>query len=195
MSEELEGTAAEAETSKGKTFSEEYVKSIREEARDSRIARQTAEKEIKAVKDKFKKLIGLKDDEEIDDSKLTAYQSAQEQKISSAMQKANDRLIQAEIKSLDGYDTKLVDRLLDKSKLSISDDGTVTGLKEAIDALAVEFPLIKAQPKSGGANPPPADIRTAKDEYEEALKLAYANPRDESLKRKVFLLKEKLKGE
>lgn len=147
MPEELEKTTETTPViPTSKTFSEDYVKSIREEAKESRLAK-------KAVEAKFKTLLGLKDDEDLDDSKISAYQARQIEATTAQAEKSNARLILAEIKSLDGYDTKLVERLLDKKKLTIADDDTVTGLKEAVEALALEFPQIKVENKQTAANP------------------------------------------
>lgn len=195
MADESEDLKEGIEVTKvtGKTFSEDYVKTVREEAKENRLARKAAEAEVIAVKAKFKTLIGLKDTDELDDSKITAYQSAQEQKLTTALQKANERLLQAEIKSLEGYDAKLVDRLLDKSKVTIAEDGTITGLAEAVTALETEFPSIKIVVKAGGANPPPDGKKTVEDDYNEALTAAQKDPANSTLRQKVFQLKEKLK--
>ena len=119
-----------------KTYPEEYVKALREESKERRTSQ-------KAIESKFKKLIGLKDEDDLSDDKIAAYQTAQQTQLTAAQQKANEKLLLAEIKSLDGYDPKLVARLLDKSKVKITDDGEVTGLKEAVEALALEFPQVK----------------------------------------------------
>lgn len=151
----------------GKTFSEDYVASLREEAKTNRIAKKNLEARVKA-------LIGLKDDEEIDDAKINAYQANLTKAQSEATAKANARLLTAEIKQLEGYDSKLIERLLDKSKVTITEDGEVAGLKEAVEALEVEFPLIK---KSGvpnsPANPPAStvtEIEQAESDYAKAVK-------------------------
>jgi hypothetical protein len=157
----------------GKTFSEDYVKAIREEAKENRLARKAAEADALAVKAKFKDLLGLKAEEDIDDAKIAGYKTAQERAQTAALQQANARLLTAEIKSLEGYDKKLVERLLDRTKVKIAEDGTVTGLKEAVEALAAEFPLIKIQAAApGAANPPGAgimsDLETLKAAYNAA---------------------------
>jgi hypothetical protein len=161
------------ETPTGKTFTEDYVKTIREEAKENRLARKAAEKELAETKSKFKAFLGLKDEDELKDEHISAYKANQESALTAALQKANERLLQAEIKSLDGYDTKLVTRLLDKSKVKIADDGSVTGLKEAVEALEIEFPLIKKANTQGGANPPPnnvTEIESLQAEYNDAVK-------------------------
>ena len=132
----------------GTLFSEDYVKQLREEAKDHRLAKKAAESKLRT-------LIGLKEDEDVDDKKITAFQTQQQQAIATALEKANNRLLSAEIKSLGGYDHKLVERLLDKSKVTITEDGNVEGLKEAVEALTTEFPAVKIPAKGGGgANPP-----------------------------------------
>jgi hypothetical protein len=176
-----------------KVFSADYVKALRDESKDHRLARKAAEDKAAATEAKFKKLIGIKDTEELDDSKIAAWQAAQSTAITAAEQKANAKLILAEIKSLDGYDSKLVTALLDKSKVKIADDGTITGLKEAVEALAVEFPAIKkapgTPPVAGGVNPPPAgnltEIQQLQTDYDVALK-AGKTAEAISLKNKIF---------
>lgn len=131
-----------------KVYPHTYVKSLRDENKDLRLKGKAAEAKLKT-------LLGLKDDEDIDDAKITAYQNNLTKAQNDAIAKANARLITAEIKSQDGYDVKLVERLLDKSKLTIGDDGSVTGLKEALTALEAEFPQIKiGTPATPGVNPP-----------------------------------------
>lgn len=164
---------AEEETAAvAKTFSEDYVKTIREEAKDNRLARKAAEDKATATEVKFKKLIGLKDTDTLDDDKITAYQTAQTQQAAIAAQKANDKLLLAEIKNLDGYDSKLVQRLMDKSKVTIDADGNITGLQEAVEALAIEFPQIKKAPATTGVNPllPVGKDAELKAAYDEAIK-------------------------
>lgn len=193
MSEETSTETTETTQPTGKTFSEDYVKTVREEAKENRLARKAAEQEAIAIKAKFKKLIGLKDDEDFDDAKITAYQARQQDEITNALKKANERLLLAEIKSLEGYDYKLVDRLLNKATITVTDTGEIKGLKEAVEALTVEFPQIKkVAPAAGGANPPPG-TKTAQTDYEDAVKASQQHPGDSSLMQKVFLLKEKLK--
>lgn len=175
----------EKEEPQGKVFSEDYVKQLREEAKEHRLAKKAMEAKLRGV-------IGLNDDEDLDDSKISAYQKGQAEAISGALSKANARLITAEIKSLDGYDSKLVERLLDRSTLKIEEDGTVTGLKEAIEGLLKEFPQIRVA-KQGGVNPPPPGTRTEEDEYADLVKKIRANPNDSFLKQQLFILRERMK--
>jgi hypothetical protein len=150
----------------GKVFTEEYVKGLREEAKENRLAKKNLEAKLKT-------LIGLKDDEDLDDAKITSYQAQKKAEVENAITKANERLILAEIKSLEGYDAKLVDRLLDKSKVTIADDGTITGIKEAVEALAIEYPQIKTVVNGNPANPPvnqTTEIEQIQADYDKAVK-------------------------
>jgi len=152
----------------GKTFTEEYVTSLREEAKGYRLA-------VKKLNAQIKSVIGLKDEDEISDDKINSFKTAMEQSIKNAEAKANAKLIAASIKELTEYDSKLIDRLVDKSKLKINDDGTVEGLKEAVEALAAEFPQIKktqTQAPTGGANPPGGGTKTELQQLEETYNAA-----------------------
>lgn len=175
----------------GKTFSEDYVHTIREEAKENRLARKAAEDANKANMAKIKTLLGLTEEDSLDDAKIAEYQTKQANDLTAVMQKANERLITAEIKSLDGYDAKLVERLLDKSKLEIGEDGTITGLQEAVEALAVEFPSVKVSVRRDGSNPPPPNTKTFDEQYEDLKKEISKHPGDSSLMQKLFLMKER----
>ena len=131
----------------GKVFTEEYVKGLREEAKENRLAK-------KSLESKLKKLIGLKDDEDLDDAKISQFESSKAKEITSAIAKANERLVMAEIRAQQGYNTKLAEKLIDKGQIKIDDDGNVTGVVEALTALAVEYPEIV---KKGNAPPPSAN--------------------------------------
>ena len=179
----------------GKTFSEDYVHTIREEAKENRLARKAAEDANKANMAKFKTLLGLTEEDSLDDAKIAEYQNKQIAKEAAFMQKANSKLITAEIKSLDGYNSKLVEALLDKSKLEIGEDGVINGLQEAVEALATEYPEIKLQRAAPGVNPPPTGTKTASDEISELKKQVLDHPGDSSYLQKLFLAKGKLKKE
>lgn len=118
----------------GKTFSEDYVKALRQESAGYRTRAQAQD----AV---LRDLLGVPQGEEMGDinARVAAYRSAQ----AAEMAKASNRLIDAEIKALSGYDTKLLSRLIDRSGLKIDDKGTVTGLKEAVAAVEKEFPSVR----------------------------------------------------
>lgn len=176
----------------GKVFSEEYVQSLREEAKSHRLIKKQREAQLRTV-------LGLKDDEEVTEAAIAAYKQTTEAQIQSAQAKANDRLILAAIRSMTEYDTKLLERLVDKSKLTITDNGDVEGLNEAIEALLTEFPQIKKSDTASGVtgvnpkNGAPGS-KTVEDEYKETLELIKQSPGDRALMQKLFLIKERMKN-
>jgi len=158
----------------GKVWTDDYVQQLRDEAKNHRLGKKTAETLLR-------KVLGLKDEEDIDETKITAYQTKQQQAIADAASKANARVIAAEIKLMADYDPKLLARLVDHSKISVDDAGNVTGLKEQLPALEAEFPAIKVAGKpaaaapaagAGGFNPPATSNGTEIQQTEEALKAA-----------------------
>lgn len=174
----------------GKTFSEEYVQALREEAKGHRL-------EKKAAQDKLRFIMGLTPDDEISDAKIAEFQQKQAGAITAALEKANARLIAAEIRSLDGYDTKLAERLIDKSKITVADDGTVTGIKEQMAELEKDFPAIKkgGAPTPGGANPPTPSggketIESLAEDYKKATRLEDRV----RIRQKITLLQNKQEG-
>lgn len=172
MSQTEQNITTEVKAPEPKLFSEDYVKTIREEAKENRLARKAAEEERDNLALKFKDVIGLKPEDPLKDESITLYKENLTKNMNTALEKANERLLQAEIKSLDGYDVKLVSRLLDRSKVMIEEDGTVKGLKEAITALEEEFPQIRKGTQNGGANPPPNNA-TEVEVLEQKLKQAH----------------------
>ncbi len=172
MSQTEQNVTTEVKAPEPKLFSEDYVKTIREEAKENRLARKAAEEERDNLALKFKDIIGLKPEDSLKDESITLYKENLTKNMNTALEKANERLLQAEIKSLDGYDVKLVSRLLDRSKVMIEEDGTVKGLKEAITALEEEFPQIRKGTQNGGANPPPNNA-TEVEVLEQKLKQAH----------------------
>lgn len=172
MSQTEQNLTPEVKAPEPKLFSEDYVKTIREEAKENRLARKAAEEERDNLALKFKDVIGLKPEDPLKDESITLYKENLTKNMNAALEKANERLLQAEIKSLDGYDVKLVSRLLDRSKVMIEEDGTIKGLKEAITALEEEFPQIRKGTQTGGANPPPNNA-TEVEVLEQKLKQAH----------------------
>lgn len=124
-------TQQQATVSDG-TFSAQYVKELREEAKTNRITAQGLETGVR-------KAFNLQDGEPIGDiaERINALQS-------STLESANKRIIKAEIKSLQGYNANLIDRLItDYSTITVAEDGTVSGLKELLSALEKDVPEIK----------------------------------------------------
>ena len=88
----------------------------------------------------LKSIFGIADDEELGDiaQRVEAYNSSVQAKLSAV----NDKIISAELRALQGYDTKLLAKVIDRSGITVADDGTVTGLQEAAEAAAKEFPAV-----------------------------------------------------
>ena len=169
----------------GKVFTEDYVKGLRGEAKDNRL-------KAKNFEDKLRKIIGLADGD-VDDATIDKYLSEQEKKILTASKKADEKLILAEIKSLEGVNAKLLGKLLDRSKITIDENGTVTGLNEAVEELAKEFPEVKIATGGGGGNPPIAqkgEVEQMETDYNEAVKTGNTSLAV-MLKNKLFLVKNK----
>jgi hypothetical protein len=143
-------------TPEGKTYSQDYVSAIRDEAKSHRL-------NAKHYETKLREVLGMSPDSDLTkvDELIKGYKETSQKQIAEAITKANARLLTAEIKALGAdYDTKLVERLLDKSKLTVEESGEVKGLKEAIAELEKEFPTIKkaSQQTSSGTNPAGAGI-------------------------------------
>ena len=124
---------------------------MREESKNHRLQK-------KAYETKLKDLLGLKPEDDINNVEelISNYKTNNSKAVEEAFKKSNERLIKAEIKALEaqGYNTKLVEKLINTSSLKIDDDGNITGLTEAVQALEQDFPEIKkSQQPSGGINP------------------------------------------
>ena len=191
MSEETIITTEQEATQK--TFTEDYVKALREENKSHRLRG-------KQYLTLLQKVTGLQD-EDFDEAKVmgwkNSYESEWQKKNTETLTKANERLLQAEIKNLDGYDAKLVSRLLDRSKVKITEDGAIEGLTEAVEALVTEFPQVKkaAVVNQTGANPPPTEfkgeVEKLKEEYEKAVQQNNL-PLQVALKSKIYALEHKV---
>lgn len=102
------------------------------------------ENEIRAILDKAKAER---------ESKPTA---AQQEIMNKAIENANARLIAAEVKTqgsaLGIIDADVALSLMDKSKINVKDDGSVEGVKEALEALKTAKPYLFAatEPKKTG---------------------------------------------
>lgn len=89
----------------------------------------------------LRKVFGIKDSEELGnvDQRIAEL----DQKNAAIIAKAKESVINAEIKALQGYDNKLLARLIDRSKLTVDDSGKVTGLDEAVKDVEAEFPSVR----------------------------------------------------
>lgn len=88
----------------------------------------------------LKGILGVADGEELGDinKRITDFSSNLQAKLSAV----NDKIIAAEIKSLLGYDSKLLAKVIDRSNIKVNEDGTITGLQEAVATAAEEFPAV-----------------------------------------------------
>lgn len=111
-----------------------------EENNNSGAAEGQSDEKIKAYESALRQLLGLKDVDSLDDigAKVADYQS----KADAALKLANERLVAAAINNLPGYDTKLLQKVMDMEKISVDDKGEVVGVVEAAEAAAKEFPAV-----------------------------------------------------
>ena len=89
------------------------------------------------------------------DAKKAQLPPEKQDELDKALQRANDRLIAAEVKTV-AIDLKIVDAeaalaLMDKSQIKVNDKGDVTGVKEALEALAKAKPYLVGKTQAGGA--------------------------------------------
>lgn len=164
------------------TFDRAYVEKLRAEAAQYRTRAKEAESRAEAAKNEavtaILKALGL----DPDPSKTLEQQiQAAKAEAAKAKEMANARLIRAEIRLLAdqvGLDPRAADdayMLMDRSKVTVADDGTVQGVEEALKALLEAKPYLMrqtAQPVGSGSNPAnggnaPADLR---QQYEAALR-------------------------
>jgi len=145
-----------------KTFDGAYVKQLRAEAAQYRTKAKELEQKLQTMPQeitaKVLQALGLEPDpnKAFDKQLEEARRKAQE-----AEQRANERLIRAEVKSLAAemglLDADAVLALMDRSKVAVKDDGTVEGVKEAVEALVAAKPWLKKEGSKqvgGGTNPP-----------------------------------------
>lgn len=157
------GGQSGAGTEQPKIYDETYVKQLRDEAASYRVKAKETEDRLKALEAQSKELpakllqaLGL----EPDPNKNWEKQ-VQEAKVAAqaATEKANQRLIRAEVKVL-AKDLGIVDpeaafALADLSKVQVAEDGTVSGVREALEALAKAKPYLigKSGQVGSGSNP------------------------------------------
>lgn len=140
----------------GKVFSEDYVRTLRNESAGHRTTAKKYETALKTI-------FGIDASAELGDnleSHINALNQKNEDAVNSALKKANNRLIAAELRSRSDYDHKLLEKVIDLSKVTVDDDGNVVGLDEAITEAETEYPAVKKSdtpPRYAGgtgSNPP-----------------------------------------
>lgn len=126
--------------SSGKTYSEDYVHDLRKESAGYRTTAKTYESALR-------KALNVADGEELGniDERISAVSQAHETALQNTMKKANDRLIAAEIRNLEGYDHKLLSKVIDLSQVTVEEDGTIKGLEDAVKAAETEYPAVKKE--------------------------------------------------
>lgn len=117
------------------------------------------------------------------DEKAKALPDDVQKRINEATERVNNRLIAAEVKTI-GNAMGLVDAdialmLLDKTGIKVDDQGNVTGVKEALDALKTAKPVLFGstagawgQKQGGTAKPTKAEIMAIRDPVERQNKIA-----------------------
>lgn len=130
-------------TPEPKTFSEDYVHALREENKSYRTRG-------KAYETALKKILNVSDDEELGDidKRINNFNAANKKALEEANSKVDKYIIEGELNKLlgDAYNEKLTRKLLDFSTIKV-EDGKVTGLKEALEAVEKEYPEIR-KPKA-----------------------------------------------
>jgi hypothetical protein len=147
-----------------KTFSEEYVQQLRDEAAKYRTkaknlentSQQTQQEMMKKVFEMF----GLEPDPNKEFEKQLSEAQAQAQ---AAVEKANDKLIRSEIKSV-SVDLNIIDPeaayvLLEKEGIKVADDGTVEGVQEALEKLIEAKPYLANQASDPDPDPNPNNYK------------------------------------
>lgn len=157
----------QTEQIENKVFSEDYVKALRGESKQYRLR-------AKNYETKLRQILSLDEDADISDldTLINNFQENLSKTQNERVEKAKELLFQAELKKLENqYNLKLVNKLIDKSKITVDDDGNISGLQEALKELEKEFPeIVKNNQSNGGANPVLDSKKT--DKLEELFKKA-----------------------
>jgi len=130
-----------------KVYDEEYVKKLRDEAAKYRKKAKGLEDQTQTQQQELLKqvlgVLGIDPDpnKEFEKQISDAKAAAQE-----AQRKAHDKLVRAELKMV-GSELGLVDvdvayMLLDKENISVGDDGSVEGVKEALEKVLADKPYL-----------------------------------------------------
>lgn len=148
--------------SEPKTYDEDYVKKLRDEAASYRTRAKAAEAKAETqqndVLTKVFSALGINPDPNLEFEKQLSAAQLQAQ---AAEKRANERLIKAEVKSI-GAELGIVDMdvaylLADKDSFEVKDDGTVSGVKEALEKVVEAKPFLVSSNKKGGGYVPGSD--------------------------------------
>lgn len=99
-----------------------------------------ADSQTKIYETALRKVLGLKDDEEFGDidKRITDLN----QRNADIVQNAKNSIISSAIKALQGYDTKLLSKVIDLSGVEVDENGSITGLDEAVKTAETEYPAV-----------------------------------------------------
>ena len=164
------------EQSGARTYTEEYVRALRAESAGYRTRAKGLDEQLAGIRKAF----SIPDGQDPDWTKvLSDHEATHKTALEAAEKNAKQMLLRAEVRALGAelgvVDADVVWQLVDLSKAQIADDGKITGVKEAIEALLKDKPFLKgstgAKPGVGapGGNPGPSG---APDAVEAAKKLA-----------------------
>ena len=164
------------EQSGARTYTEEYVRALRAESAGYRTRAKGLDEQLAGIRKAF----SIPDGQDPDWTKvLSDHEATHKTALEAAENNAKQALLRAEVRALGAelgvVDADVVWQLVDLSKAQIADDGKITGVKEAIEALLKDKPFLKgstgAKPGVGapGGNPGPSG---APDPVEAAKKLA-----------------------
>jgi hypothetical protein len=165
------------EQSGARTYTEEYVRALRAESAGYRTRAKALDEQLAGIRKAF----SIPDGQDPDWTKvLSDHEATHKTALEAAEKNAKQALLRAEVRAMGAelgvVDADVVWQLVDLSKAQIADDGKITGVKEAIEALLKDKPFLKAATagKSGGVgapggNPGPTG---APDPVEAAKKLA-----------------------
>lgn len=91
----------------------------------------------------LRKIFGLSAEEELGDvdRRITEL----EQKNENIVQAAKSSIITASINAMQGYDTKLLSKVIDLSGVQVDENGNITGLDTAVKTAETEYPAVLLQ--------------------------------------------------
>lgn len=154
-----------------KTFEESYVKKLRTENANYRMKNKELESSMDQKFTEFQnnifKSLGIDPDPNKNYEKQI---SDLKSKAQEAEARANQKLIKAEVKSISStlgiIDPDIAFKLIDVSSMKVRDDGTVEGVKEALEALLREKPFLKGQsgPVGSPTNPGSQNVKETVDD-------------------------------
>ncbi len=95
----------------------------------------------KVYENALRKIFGLSAEEELGDvdRRITEL----EQKNENIVQAAKSSIITANINAMQGYDTKLLRKVIDLSSVDVDENGNITGLEAAVKTAETEYPAVK----------------------------------------------------